>query len=133
MPFNSLIQIKPDDSHIATGMSDGTLSVRRRQVKGSNTPADLASISLRTGAFESILGNLPTLGQGHVKSKVKSRPIGDVDELRVESKRRKKLKEYETIALDEECSAVLQRKLPPKLKDPRRFTIPYVIRPEFLM
>ncbi|XP_075111370.1 uncharacterized protein LOC107767902 [Nicotiana tabacum] len=32
--------------------------------------------------------------------------------------------EFETIALNEECSARVQSKLPPKLKDPRSFTIP---------
>ena len=40
---------------------------------------------------------------------------------------KRKLKDYETLALSEECSAILQRKLPPKLKDPRSFTIPYAI------
>ncbi|XP_074342614.1 uncharacterized protein LOC141680228 [Apium graveolens] len=37
--------------------------------------------------------------------------------------RKLKLEESETIALTEECSAVLQQKLPPKLKDPGSFTI----------
>ncbi|XP_075111292.1 uncharacterized protein LOC107775012 [Nicotiana tabacum] len=32
--------------------------------------------------------------------------------------------EFETVALTEECSARVQSKLPPKLKDPRSFTIP---------
>ena len=37
---------------------------------------------------------------------------------------KKKLEEYETVALTEECSAILQKKLPPKLQDPGSFTIP---------
>ncbi|CAJ2653502.1 unnamed protein product [Trifolium pratense] len=37
---------------------------------------------------------------------------------------KRKLKDDENIALSEECSAILQRKLPPKLKDPGSFTIP---------
>ncbi|XP_039132333.1 uncharacterized protein LOC120269114 [Dioscorea cayenensis subsp. rotundata] len=37
---------------------------------------------------------------------------------------KRKLKDYETVALTEECSAILQKKLPPKLKDPGSFTIP---------
>ena len=37
---------------------------------------------------------------------------------------KRKFGEYETIALFEECSAILQKKLPPKLKDSRSFTIP---------
>ena len=38
-----------------------------------------------------------------------------------------KLGEYETIALTEECSEILQKKLPPKLKDPGSFAIPFLI------
>ncbi|CAJ2668382.1 unnamed protein product [Trifolium pratense] len=37
---------------------------------------------------------------------------------------KRKLKDDENIALSEECSAIPQRKLPPKLKDPGSFTIP---------
>ena len=36
----------------------------------------------------------------------------------------RKLSDYETVAISEECSAILQRKLTPKLKDPGSFTIP---------
>ncbi|XP_062114069.1 uncharacterized protein LOC133825092 [Humulus lupulus] len=35
--------------------------------------------------------------------------------------------DYETIALNEECSDILQRKLPQKLRDPNSFTIPCTI------
>jgi hypothetical protein len=37
---------------------------------------------------------------------------------------KRKFQEHETVALTEEVSAVLLRKLPPKLKDPGSFTIP---------
>ena len=40
---------------------------------------------------------------------------------------KRKLGDYETVALSEECSAVLQKKLPPKLRDPVSFTIPCTI------
>jgi len=40
---------------------------------------------------------------------------------------RRKPKDEENIALSENCSAILQRKLPPKLKDPGAFTIPCTI------
>lgn len=80
-------------------MTDGTLSVRRRQAKASEASANdlFSSAALRAGAYESFLGNLPTIGQGRVKSKQKSRPVGDVDEFRVESKRKKRLKEYDRL------------------------------------
>ena len=41
--------------------------------------------------------------------------------------KKKKLGDYETVALSKECSAILQQKLPPKLKDPCSFTIPCAI------
>ncbi|XP_024962430.1 uncharacterized protein LOC112502678 [Cynara cardunculus var. scolymus] len=37
---------------------------------------------------------------------------------------KKKLNEFETVALTEGCSALLSNKIPPKLKDPGSFTIP---------
>ena len=37
---------------------------------------------------------------------------------------KRKLGDYETVTLSEECSAILQKKLPPKLKDPGSFIIP---------
>ena len=38
--------------------------------------------------------------------------------------KKKKLEEFETVALIEQCSAVIQKKLPPKLKDLGSFTVP---------
>ena len=40
---------------------------------------------------------------------------------------KRKLEDYETIKLNEECSAIILNKLPLKLKDLRSFTIPYTI------
>ena len=41
--------------------------------------------------------------------------------------KKRRLKNYETIALTEECSAIIQKKLPQKLKDLGSFTIPCTI------
>ncbi|XP_058008270.1 uncharacterized protein LOC131182901 [Hevea brasiliensis] len=41
--------------------------------------------------------------------------------------KKKRLEDYETVSLIEECSVILQNKLPPKLKDPRSFSIPCLI------
>ncbi|KAK7314094.1 hypothetical protein VNO77_39304 [Canavalia gladiata] len=41
--------------------------------------------------------------------------------------KKRRLKEDETVALTEECSAIIQRKLPQKLKDPGSFSIPCTI------
>ena len=40
---------------------------------------------------------------------------------------KRRLTDFETVNLTEECSAILQRKLPQKLKDPGSFTIPCTI------
>ena len=36
---------------------------------------------------------------------------------------KRKLEDYETVKLNEECSAIILNKLPPKLKDPMSFII----------
>ncbi|XP_024029937.1 uncharacterized protein LOC112094091 [Morus notabilis] len=41
--------------------------------------------------------------------------------------KKRRLEDFETVKLTEECSAILQRKLPQKLKDPGSFTIPCTI------
>lgn len=38
-----------------------------------------------------------------------------------------KFEDLSTVELNEECSTILQNKLPTKLKDPGSFTIPYLI------
>jgi len=43
---------------------------------------------------------------------------------------KRKIEEGETVNLTEECSAIIQNKLPPELKDPRSFSIPCVIGSE---
>ena len=89
-------------------MSDGTLSVRRRQPEASESSSnDLALAAFKTGGYESFLGALPSIGQGRVKSKEKSKPIGDVDEFRVERKRKKRLKEYDRLLKSFKYSAAL--------------------------
>ena len=40
---------------------------------------------------------------------------------------KRRLADFEIVNLTEECNAILQRKLPQKLKDPGSFTIPYTI------
>ena len=42
--------------------------------------------------------------------------------------KKRKLGDYETVALSEECSAILQKKWPLKFKDPSSFIIPCAIR-----
>ncbi|KAI3458765.1 hypothetical protein Pfo_015428 [Paulownia fortunei] len=45
--------------------------------------------------------------------------------------RKRRLMEFETVNLTEECNAILQKELPQKLKDPGSFTILYTIGGSF--
>ncbi|KAG8218863.1 Trp-Asp repeat-containing protein [Butyriboletus roseoflavus] len=111
------LAISPDSTHIAAGMSDGTFSVRQRQQKASESGPDLAD-ALKTGTYETFLGSaLPSVGQGRVKTKTESTFHGDVDELRVESRRAPRLREYDRLLKSFKYSAaldaVLRKNIPP--------------------
>ncbi|PCH41027.1 WD40 repeat-like protein [Wolfiporia cocos MD-104 SS10] len=114
------LAVSPDETHIAAGMTDGTLSVRRRQPKASEFTATdlLSSATLRSRAYESVLGGLlPAVGHGRVREKKKSKPVGDVNEFRVESRRKKRLREYDRMLKEFNYSAaldsVLRKQVPP--------------------
>ena len=53
--------------------------------------------------------------------------LGYVKFMKDELSKKRKLGDYEIIAMSEECSAMLQKKLPPNLKDPGSFIIPCAI------
>lgn len=92
-------------------MTDGTLSVRRRQPKQSEiAAADLpySAASLKSGAYEAFLGaSVPAIGLGTVKSKQKLPPIPDSTEVKVETGRRKRLKDYDKFLKSFKYSAAL--------------------------
>lgn len=96
-------------------MSDGTLSVRRRQPKASEgAPANgpLSKASLRVVTLESFLGGVvPGIGQPRIRDRAKKKPLGDVDEFKVESKRRRRLKEYDRFLKAFKYSAALDSAL----------------------
>lgn len=90
------------------GMSDGTLSVRRRQPKASEAADGLPVSALRSGTFETFLGaTLPGIGQGTVRGKRNKKPLGDSNEFRVESRRVKRLKDYDRLLKGFKYSAAL--------------------------
>ncbi|KAF5387928.1 hypothetical protein D9615_000452 [Tricholomella constricta] len=106
------LAISPDETHLVAGMSDGTLSVRRRQTK---TAEGTAIDPLLSGTFEAFLGT--SFPGGTVRGKVQSKPLGSVDELRVESRRTKRLKDYDRLLKSFKYSAaldsVLRKQVPP--------------------
>jgi U3 small nucleolar RNA-associated protein 15 len=79
-------------------MSDGTLSIRRREPKASEAhSAEIEKEALQHGTYEffatGVLGNI---GEGHVKPKQKNtKPVGVPGEMKAVPQRRKKLKEYD--------------------------------------
>ncbi|KAJ3722884.1 WD40 repeat-like protein [Lentinula raphanica] len=114
------LAVSPDETHIAAGMTDGTLSVRRRTPKASEAQSDasLAATILRSGTFETFLGGaMPAIGQGTIKGKVKAKPFGDLNEFRIESRRAKRLKSYDKLLKNFKYSAaldsVLRKNVPP--------------------
>jgi len=94
-------------------MSDGTLSVRRRHPRASEVAASdlpFSSAALRSGTFESFLGGaVPAIGQGRARDKGngKASAAGDIDEWRVESRRTKRLKEFDRLLKGFKYSAAL--------------------------
>ncbi|EPT03787.1 hypothetical protein FOMPIDRAFT_1046817 [Fomitopsis schrenkii] len=113
------LAVSPDETHIAAGMADGTLSVRRRQPKATESTAYEQALAVaQAGAYDSLLtGVLPKIGQGITKGKGKARPEGDVEEYKVEARRKQQLRHYDrylksfkySAALD----AVLKKTVPP--------------------
>lgn len=91
-------------------MSDGTLSIRHRQLKSSETldAEHFSKESLRSGMFETFLGAAgQPIGAGHIRDKTKAPPVGDADEFKVENKRKKKLKDYDKLLQGFKHSAAL--------------------------
>ncbi|KAF8305022.1 WD40 repeat-like protein [Clavulina sp. PMI_390] len=116
------VAVSPDDTHIAAGMGDGTFSIRRRQPKASEDAA-AAARAPKKDAFQALLDGdtmasltkTPVLGS---KAKGKQRAVqGDANELTVESKRRKKLKDYDkmlkTFRYSAALDSVLKKSVPP--------------------
>ncbi|KAK2466248.1 hypothetical protein APHAL10511_001890 [Amanita phalloides] len=104
------LAISPDETHIAAGMADGTLSVRFRQPKASELATIGSSITL-SGL------SLNTVGRAAIRERLRPRPTGDVDEMKVESRRSKRLKDYDKLLKGFKYSAaldaVLRKQVPP--------------------
>lgn len=78
-------------------MSDGTLSIRRRQPRGKDS---------EVSALDSL--NLIHIGEGAVSKQRGAKAVGDADEIRVsESRRQKRLKPYDRLLKSFKYSAAL--------------------------
>ena len=79
-------------------MTDGTLSVRRRDPKPAESAAlDAKQTAIAGGAYEYFADMETVFGSGHVKSRGKDLPpvVGPADEIRVETRRSEKLREFD--------------------------------------
>lgn len=79
-------------------MTDGTLAVRRRDPKTSETTAlESKQSALSTGSYEYFAEMETIFGTGHIKKKGKDLPqvVGAVDEVKIESRRKEKLKVFD--------------------------------------
>lgn len=79
-------------------MTDGTLAVRRRDPKQSESQAiETKQQALSSGAYEYFAEMESIFGKGHIKKKGKDLPevVGAVDEIKIESRRKDKLKVFD--------------------------------------
>jgi hypothetical protein len=79
-------------------MTDGTLAVRRRDPKASEqNHTESIQTSLKSGAYEYFAEMESIFGKGHIKKKGKDLPevVGAVDEVKIESRRKDKLKTFD--------------------------------------
>lgn len=84
------LAVSPDESHIAAGMADGTLCIRKRDVKASELERREAErAAMNAGAYEYFMQGAAAHQQQGV-NKVKAG-----DDIRVESLRKKKLQDYD--------------------------------------
>ncbi|WFD22888.1 U3 small nucleolar RNA-associated protein 15 [Malassezia equina] len=87
------LAVSPDESHIAVGMSDGTLCIRKRQLKASELESrERRRAAFRTGAYEHFL-DAGQASTGPERASAATRQ----DELSVESTRRQRLKQYDQL------------------------------------
>jgi U3 small nucleolar RNA-associated protein 15 len=79
-------------------MTDGTLAVRRRDPKTSETTAlEAKQSALANGSYEYFAEMETIFGTGHIKKKGQNLPavVGAVDEIKIESRRKDKLKTFD--------------------------------------
>jgi U3 small nucleolar RNA-associated protein 15 len=120
------LAISPDDTHIAAGMSDGTLSVRKRQPKAAEALAsEAAKSALAQGTYEYFMaaGILGGITKAKGKGKAKERPFGDVNEFRVESRRKTRLRKYDKLLKNFQYSAALDSVLQKNVMPTTAFSV----------
>lgn len=86
------LAVAPDESHIATGMADGTLCIRKRELKASELQSrERRRDAFRTGAYEHFVDTTPANAPARASAATGS------EELAAESRRRQRLKRYDQL------------------------------------
>ncbi|KIR68986.1 U3 small nucleolar RNA-associated protein 15 [Cryptococcus bacillisporus CA1873] len=120
------LAVSPDDTHIAAGMTDGTLSVRRRDPKASELGASSAQeTAIKGGAYEYFADMEAIFGTGHIKAKGKDLGpvVGPADEFRVETRRQKRLRDFDKYLKSFKYSAALDAGLHKNVKPTTSFAL----------
>ena len=73
--------------------------MRRREPKASEAPsAEAEREALRANAYEFFAtGMLGNIGERNLQPKSRSKPVGDVNEIKIEGRRKKRLREYDRL------------------------------------
>ncbi|ORY29620.1 57.7 kda trp-asp repeats-containing protein [Naematelia encephala] len=120
------LAVSPDDTHIAAGLTDGTLAIRRRDPKATES-ADLESAqkAIAGGAYEYFTDMEAVFGKGHVKPRGKDLPkvVGPADEVKVEARRQKRLREFDRYLKGFKYSAALDASLKKNVRPSTTFAL----------
>lgn len=102
------LAVSPDESHIAAGMADGTLCIRKRQLRAS----ELQHRQEQNQSYEYFVG-------AGGSQQPQSQSGTQQDEIRVESVRRQRLKPYDKLLKkfqhSDALDAVLRKDVPPSV------------------
>ena len=73
--------------------------MRRREPKASEAPsAEAEREALRANAYEFFAtGMLGNIGERNLQPKSRGKPVGDVNEIKIEGRRKKRLREYDRL------------------------------------
>ncbi|KAF9485314.1 WD40 repeat-like protein [Pholiota conissans] len=108
------LAVSPDDTHIVGGMSDGTLSIRRRDPKAS----DFTQNDEGHPSVTSLLSNI-NVGHGISSQTSSQNIVADKGERRLESQNSKIFKEYDkflkTFRYSDALDSVLKKNIPPSV------------------
>ncbi len=117
--------LSPDESHLAVGMSDGTLCVRKRQLKQSEISRKRErKAALQGGSFDAYLQGSAAAAQQRASSTAGAGPGQDAarrmrDDVRIASVRKTKLKDYDrflkSFRYRDALDAALRKTVPPNV------------------